>query len=62
MTRPIERYWRRRLADGTRVVVTISDKPGGKAGLAVTHEKLDAREDVDRWRSVWKGVVAELTE
>lgn len=56
------RYWRRRLADGTRVVVTISDKPGGRAGLAVTHEKLEARDDVDRWRAVWRAVVAELPE
>ncbi|WP_332716009.1 hypothetical protein [Pelagibacterium mangrovi] len=54
------RYWRRGLADGTRVGATIGEKPGGKATIAVTHEKLADEEAVARWRGYWKSVLAAL--
>ena len=61
------RYWRVTLTDGTRVTVTISDKPGGaaKAGgpaalLAVTSSKLPARDDGDRWKAFWRRYLAAL--
>ena len=61
------RYWRVALADGTRVTVTISDKPGGaaKAGgpaalLAVTSSKLPTRDDSDRWKAFWRRYLAAL--
>ena len=61
------RYWRVTLADGSRVTVTIADKPGGaaKAGgpassLAVTSSKLVTREESARWKSFWRAYLAEL--
>lgn len=54
------RYWRVALADGTRVSVTISDKPGGKSTLAVQHSKLESAEDIDRWKRVWKEILGQL--
>jgi hypothetical protein len=54
------RYWRRALADGTRVGATIGEKPGGKATIAVTHEKLADEAAVTRWRGYWKSVMAVL--
>lgn len=54
------RYWRVPMADGTRVSVNISDKPGGKASLSVNHTKLDAAEAIEFWRPVWKALLAEL--
>ncbi len=61
------RYWRVVLAAGTRVTVTISDKPGGaaKAGspaalLAVTSSKLPTRDGSDRWKAFWRRCLAAL--
>ena len=61
------RYWRVALADGTRVTVTISDKPGGAAIaggpaalLAVTSSKLPTRGDSDRWKAFWRRYLAGL--
>lgn len=59
------RYWRVALADGSRVTVTISDKPGGSArdggpasSLAVTSSKLPARADGARWKAFWRAYLA----
>ena len=59
------RYWRVTLVDGSRVTVTIADKPGGaaKAGgpassLAVTSSKLGTREESARWKSFWRAYLA----
>ncbi|WP_300342248.1 hypothetical protein [Nesterenkonia sp.] len=54
------RYWRAKLADGTRVAVTISDKPGGKSTVAVQHSKLASADQITTWKSVWKEVLAQL--
>lgn len=61
------RYWRVSLADGTRVTVTIGEKPGGpaKAGgpaatIAVTSGKLTTREASARWKEFWRAYLSEL--
>jgi hypothetical protein len=61
------RYWRVSLADGSRVTVTISEKPGGAAGaggpastLTVTSSKLPTRDDSARWKVFWKTYLAGL--
>ena len=54
------RYWRCQLADGSRVVVTFTDKPPGKSVVGVQHERLPTPEAVDDWRSHWKAVLAGL--
>lgn len=54
------RYWRISLADGTRVVGHISDKPGGKSSLGLQHSKLDSIEAINYWRPVWKDLLAQL--
>lgn len=54
------RYWRAALADGTRVSVTVSDKPGGKSVVAVQHAKLASQEMIGYWKSVWKDVLSQL--
>ena len=54
------RYWRAKLADGTRIAVTVSDKPGGKSTVAVQHSKLDSEEQIGRWKPVWKDILAQL--
>lgn len=54
------RYWRAALADGSRVSVTISEKPGGKSTLAVQHSKLESAGDIDRWKPVWKEILNQL--
>lgn len=56
------RYWRAKLADGTRVAVTVSDKPGGKSTVAVQHSKLESAELIGPWKAVWKDVLAQLQE
>lgn len=48
------RYWKVRLADGSRASVHVSVKSPGKVGVGVSHEKLDDPEAVARWKSWWK--------
>jgi hypothetical protein len=61
------RYWRVSLADGTRVTVTIGEKPGGAATaggpaatLAVTSGRLETREAAARWKAFWRAYLDEL--
>ena len=59
------RYWRVPLADGSKVVVTVSAKPGaggeGDASvLAATSDRLAAKDDVARRKSFWKAFLAGL--
>lgn len=54
------RYWRVALADGTRVAVNVSAKPGGKATVGVNHTKLDSAEAIDFWKPIWKQFLAQL--
>ena len=54
------RYWRVQLVDGSRVNVDISDKPHGKASIAVEHTKLGSSADIETWRPYWKELLSEL--
>lgn len=54
------RYWRVKLADGTRVTVTISDKAGGKSTVAVQHSKLESDADLGSWKQWWKEQLNQL--
>lgn len=47
------RYWRADMADGSKLGIVISDKPGGKALLAVNHDKLADADAVARWKGFW---------
>jgi hypothetical protein len=57
---PKWRYWRATLADGSRVVVGIGDKPGGKAIVGLSHEKLPNAGAARRWKMFWRGLLQEL--
>jgi hypothetical protein len=48
------RYWRARLADGSRVSVNITTKGAGRCTVAVAHAGLASPEDVEPWRAFWK--------
>lgn len=48
------RYWRCGLADGSRVLVSVSQKAPGKALFTVTSEKLESMEQLEHWRAYWK--------
>ena len=54
------RYWRVQLVDGSRVNVDISDKPHGKASIAVEHTKLSSSDDIETWRPYWKELLSKL--
>lgn len=54
------RHWRIDLADGTRAAVSAEGKGEGKAFLSATHTKLPSAEQRERWRAVWKDLLAEL--
>ncbi|MBO0595192.1 hypothetical protein I2485_09750 [Nesterenkonia sp. E16_7] len=54
------RYWRAGLADGSRVAVTISQKSVTKSSVGVGHTKLGSPEEVERWKAVWRELLAQL--
>lgn len=54
------RYWRVRLADGTRVSLSFGDKGGCRTSIGLEHTGLGGPDDVERWRAFWKGRLGEL--
>jgi len=54
------RYWRAWLSDGSRLVVTATDKGPGKATLTIAHENLGNGDAAARWRAFWKDALARL--
>ena len=54
------RYWRVSLADGSKVVIVISQKGDNRAQLAVNHEKLPDKAAVDRWKYYWRSFLQNL--
>lgn len=54
------RYWRVNLDNGSKVDVVISDKPGGKAVVAIGHEKLADANAVNRAKAFWKPLLAQM--
>ena len=57
---PKRSYWRAGLADGTAVTVAVEDKGGGKALVALMHQKLGRADDIARWRGFWKEVLGRI--
>ena len=54
------RYWRARLANGTRVDVTIYRRPDEKISLGIQHRPFSDRASADAWRAFWKDLAAQL--
>lgn len=54
------RYWRVDLDNGSKVNVTICDKVGGKAIVAVGHEKLADADAATRAKEFWKPLLANM--
>jgi hypothetical protein len=54
------RYWRVKLADGSRINVNITQKDASRALLSVQHESLQYKEDIERWKAFWKGYLSNL--
>lgn len=55
------RYWRAKLADGTRVTVTIWRMPDGRVSLGVQHRTFPDRTTADACKAYWKEFMAPLT-
>lgn len=54
------RYWRVDLDDGSKVSVMFSDKPGGKATVAVNHDKLASADAIASAKAFWKPLLQQL--
>lgn len=54
------RYWRCGLADGSRVAMSFTEKPQGRAAIGLGHAKLQSQAEVERWRAFWKRLLKEL--
>jgi hypothetical protein len=55
------RYWRVKLAGGSKVAANISVKAkGASCTLAVEHDKLADKPEAERWKSFWKAYLAGL--
>jgi len=54
------RYWRADLADSSKLAIDISSKPGGKAVLAINHEKIADAEAAAGWKTFWREFVKPL--
>lgn len=55
------RYWRVKLADDSRVTITIQTKPGGdKSIAAVNHDKLPSAQVIDERKVWWREFLAAL--
>lgn len=54
------RYWRVRLSDGTRAVVTISEKSAGRSVVAVQHSGLASQGDIPGSKAAWKELLGQL--
>ena len=58
---PKRTYWRVPLADGSRVTVSFSAKPGGAAALlAVEAGRLGGTADIARWKTFWRAYLVDL--
>ena len=55
------RYWRAKLADGTRVTVIIWLMPDGRVSLSVQHRAFPDRSTADACKAYWKEFMAPLT-
>lgn len=46
-----------RMADGSRVAVSLSSRPNGKTAIQVQHEKLSSAEELEPSRRLWRAVI-----
>ncbi len=55
------RYWRARLADGSKATVSVTAKRGGEASVVgVEHGGLRGRAEADRWKAFWRLCLTDL--
>lgn len=55
------RYWRVKLADGSRVSINVQTKPSGdRSTAAVNHDDLDSNERVAELKAWWKDYLGSL--
>lgn len=53
------RYWRAKLADGSRLAANFQTRPGGdKTAMALNHDGIPDSDAVEDWRSFWKEYLA----
>src|SRR5688500_4502215 len=57
---PKWRYWRVALGDGSRVIVGIGTKAGGKATLGLSHERLASAAAARRWKVFWRSFLQDI--
>ena len=53
-------YWRIGLEDRSNVSVNIQGKPGGKASLAINHDRILTQEEAGLWRAFWRELIPRL--
>lgn len=55
------RYWRVKLADGSKVTINIQEKPGGEKSIAaVNHDDLGSSEQIDGVKAWWRSFLSSL--
>ena len=48
------------LGDGSRVIVGIGTKAGGKATLGLSHERLASAAAARRWKVFWRSFLQDI--
>ncbi|QGU03272.1 hypothetical protein CKALI_12170 [Corynebacterium kalinowskii] len=56
------RYWRTQLIDGSKVVITCQEKPGGKVTFAVNHDGLEDNVSRETMKIHWRGVLGDFVD
>ena len=51
---PRAHNWRADLANGSKLLVSASERSSGKAMISITVEKLTTAKDAESWRTYWK--------
>lgn len=57
---PAAHNWRADLADGSKLLVSASERSSGKAMIAVTVQKLESSKAAESWRTYWKQFLGDL--
>ncbi|MEJ5997958.1 hypothetical protein [Corynebacterium sp. H130] len=56
------RYWRTQLVDGSKVVITCQEKPGGKVTFAVNHDGLEDIVSRETMKTHWRQVLSDFAD
>lgn len=59
---PVANNWRADLSDGSKLLVSTSDKDTDKALFTITVQKIPTAEAAEKWRNFWKQFIATRTE